>query len=68
MDSNGTALCAAIEGRNKACLRLLMRRRGGYAHMVERAYTNLDNGCDPPALCAFDTGRGNAPRLARFFA
>lgn len=43
-----------------------MRRRGGHAHMVEPAYTNIDSGCDIPLLCVFDTGRGYAPRMARF--
>lgn len=31
MDTAGTALCAAIEGRAEACVKLLMRRRGGHA-------------------------------------
>lgn len=34
--------------------------------MVERAYTNIDNACDNPLLCAFDTGRRYAPRIAKF--
>lgn len=37
-NSDGTALCAAIEGRNKACLRFLRRRLGGYD---QHAYTNM---------------------------
>lgn len=40
-----------------------MRRRGGHD---QRGYTNIDNGCDNPVLCALDTGRGYALRIARF--
>lgn len=66
VDSNGTALCSAVEGRSEACIKLLVERRGGNPLMVERAYTNIDNGCDNPLLCSFDAGRGNAPRIAKF--
>ena len=66
IDTDGTALCDAIEGRNKACLQLLVSRRGGNAHMVERQYTNIDNACENALLCAFGTGRGYAPRMTRF--
>ncbi|AAK14427.1 EsV-1-1 [Ectocarpus siliculosus virus 1] len=66
IDTDGTALCDAIEGRNEACLKLLVSRRGGNAHMVERNYTNIDNAYENPLLCAFGTGRGHAPRITRF--
>lgn len=66
VDFDGTALCAAIEGRNEACIKLMVSRMGGNANIVERAYTNIDTACGNPLLCAFDTGRGYAPRIVKF--
>ncbi|CAN0505543.1 unnamed protein product [Ectocarpus sp. 8 AP-2014] len=66
IDTDGTALCDAIEGRSEACLKLLVSRRGGNAHMVESHYTNIDNACENALVCAFGTGRGYAPRITRF--
>ncbi|CAN0044754.1 unnamed protein product [Pylaiella littoralis] len=66
VDCDGTALCAAIGGRNEACIKLMMSRMGGNANMVEHYYTNIDNACDNPLLCALDTRRGYAPRIAKF--
>lgn len=66
VDTGGTALCSAIEGRSEACLKLLVERRGGHSHLLTRDYVNIDNACDNPLLCSFDTGRGYAPRIAKF--
>lgn len=66
VDCDGTALCAAIEGRNEACIKLMMSRMGGNENMVERYYTNIDDACDNPLLCCLDAGRGYAPRIAKF--
>ncbi|CAM9639124.1 unnamed protein product [Ectocarpus sp. 8 AP-2014] len=65
-DTDGTALCDAIEGRSEACLKLLVSRRGGNAHMVESHYTNTDNACENALVCTFGAGRGYAPRMTRF--
>lgn len=65
-DCSGTALCAAIEGRSEACIKVLISRMGGNENMVESVYTNIDNAYDNPLLCAFDAGRGYAPRIVKF--
>lgn len=41
VDTAGVALCAAIEGHAEACVKLLMRRRGGHADIDARAYINI---------------------------
>lgn len=66
VDTDGTALSSAIEGRSEACMKLLVGRRGGHAHISEGAYVNINDGEDNPLLCSLYTGRGYAPRIARF--
>lgn len=66
VDKEGTAMCAAIEGRGEACVKLLMVRRGGHKDIDARAYINIAQGRDSPLLCTFDMGRFHAPRIAKF--
>lgn len=66
VDVTGTAFCAAVEGRAVACVKLLLRRRGGHVGKDRREYINIARGRDNPLLCTFDTGRCVAPRMAKF--
>lgn len=65
VDTAGVALCAAIEGHAEACVKLLMRRRGGHADIDARAYINIANCRESLLLDTFDLGRFHAPRTAR---
>ncbi|CAM9170914.1 unnamed protein product, partial [Ectocarpus sp. 8 AP-2014] len=76
VDTEGVALCAAIEGCSEACVYLLLRRQGGNANTGTRAYVNMDHGTLPetydefvfqetPLVSTFDLGRFHAPRFAR---
>lgn len=65
VDTEGTALCAAVEGRAEACVKPLLVRRGGHVDIDVRAYINISQGRDSPLLCTIDLGRFHAPRFAR---
>lgn len=65
VDTEGTALCTAVEGRAEACVKPLLVRCGGHVDIDVRAYINISQGRDSPLLCTFDLGRFHAPRFAR---
>ncbi|CAM9507180.1 unnamed protein product, partial [Pylaiella littoralis] len=76
VDTEGVALCAAIEGCSEACVRLLLERLGGNANTGTRAYVNMDHGTLPeaydefvfqetPLVSTFNLGSFHAPRFAR---
>ncbi|CAM9961801.1 unnamed protein product, partial [Pylaiella littoralis] len=76
VDKEGVALCAAIEGCSEACVYLLLRRQGGNANTVTRAYVNMAHGTLPetyddfvfqetPLVSTFNLGSFHAPRFAR---
>lgn len=66
VDTDGSAFCAAVEGRATDCAKLLVQRRGGHVGMDARAYVNIAKGRDNPIMATFDMGRCLAPRMARF--
>jgi ankyrin repeat protein len=66
LDDEGTAFCAAVEGRHIECAKLLLQRRGGMTDMDGPAYINIAEGHDSPLLCTFYNGCCLAPRMARF--
>ncbi|CAN0388182.1 unnamed protein product, partial [Pylaiella littoralis] len=76
VNTEGVALCAAIEGCSEACVYLLLRRQGGNANTGTRAYVNMDHGTLPetydefvfqetPMVSTFHLGSFHAPRFAR---
>lgn len=76
VDTEGVALCAAIEGCSEACVHLLLRRQGGNANTGTPAYVNMDHGTLPetydefvfqktPLVSTFNLGSFHAPRFAR---
>ncbi|CAM9477299.1 unnamed protein product, partial [Laminaria digitata] len=76
VDTEGVALCAAIEGCSEACVYLLLRRQGGNASTGTRAYVNMAHGTFPetydefvfqetPLVSTFNLGSFHAPRFAR---
>lgn len=56
MDTDGTACCAAVEGRATECVKLLVRRRGGHIGIDACAYINIAKGQDSLISCKFDVG------------
>ncbi|CAB1100310.1 unnamed protein product [Ectocarpus sp. CCAP 1310/34] len=76
VDTEGVALCAAIEGCSEACVYLLLRRQGGNINVSTRAYVNMAHGTLPetyddfvfqetPLVSTFNLGSFHAPRFAR---
>ncbi|CAM9648869.1 unnamed protein product, partial [Pylaiella littoralis] len=76
VDTEGVALCAAIEGCSEACVYLLLRRQGGKVSTSSRAYVNMDHGTLPetydefvfqeiPLVSTFNLGSFHAARFAR---
>ena len=69
VDTEGVALCAAIEGCSEACVNLLLGRHGGNADTGKRAYVNIDHGTLPETydefVYTFNLGSFQAPRFAR---
>ncbi|CAM9320586.1 unnamed protein product, partial [Pylaiella littoralis] len=69
VDTEGVALCAAIEGCSEACIYLLLRRQGGNTNVSTRAYVNMDHGTLPETYdefaYTFNLGSFHAPRFAR---
>ena len=69
VDTEGVALCAAIEGCSEACVYLLLGRQGGNASTGTRAYVNMDHGTLPETydefVYTFNLGSFHAPRFAR---
>ncbi|CAN0264637.1 unnamed protein product, partial [Scytosiphon promiscuus] len=76
VDTEGVALCAAVEGCSEACVKLLLERQGGNANISTRAYVNMAHGCLPsaydeyvfqetPLVSTFKLESFHAPRFAR---
>lgn len=66
VDMDGTAFCAAVEGRAVECIKFLLHRRGGHADISIGAYINIAKGLDSPLLCTFNTGSYFAPKITQF--
>ena len=66
VDNEGLAFCSAVEGKSRACIDLLLERRGGNEGMDATAYLNIAEGNDSPLLCTFHIGGCAATRMARF--
>ncbi|CAM9122637.1 unnamed protein product, partial [Laminaria digitata] len=76
VDTEGVALCTAVEGCNEACVNFLLRRQGGNANISTRANVNMAHGSLPstyhkyvfqetPLVSAFKLESFHAPRFAR---
>ena len=77
VDTEGVALCAAVEGCSQACVNLLLGRQGGNTDISTRAYVNMAHGSLPsaydeyvfqetPLVSTFKLETFHAPRFARF--
>ncbi|CAM9211102.1 unnamed protein product [Pylaiella littoralis] len=74
-DTDGHALCAAVQSRGEACIKLLLRRQGGNATTSTRTYANLahrvyvlDDGRfarENSLVCTFGLPRYYSTRVAR---
>lgn len=69
VDTAGTALCAAIEGRAEACVKLLMRRRGGYIILCRYlAYINITPRLGQPSPAQLRPGALSCSQIREAFA
>ncbi|CAN0420255.1 unnamed protein product, partial [Pylaiella littoralis] len=66
IDTDGSSLCAAVDGRAEACMKLLVRRRGGHVDIDACAYVNIANDLNSLLLYTLELGRVYAPRFARY--
>ena len=77
VDTEGVALCAAVEGCSEVCVNLLLERQGGNTNTSTRAYVNMAHGSLPsaydeyvfqetPLVSTFKLETFHAPRFARF--
>lgn len=71
VDNHGRALCAAVQHRNEAGVKLLLRLQAAHFKNSTRAYVDIEHtheeyaGPRTPLLLSFNIGRFYSPRMTR---
>lgn len=68
VDTDGSALGSAVEGKSEECVKLLLRHRGGHGNISAYTYMNIPQRLGllgSPLACTFCLGGFYSPRIAR---